>query len=468
MAGRIVRDSAASTLGVLLQGGARFLVSVMVGRVAGPAALALLNGSLSIATMASLMWPTSAGQAASIILAREEAAGRGHLVPAVQHHLTRRTGVVVGATLPVVFAAAALALGAGWATAAWVAALTSAFSAYNLVRGLQFGRGRVLQAAIWEGVSAATTLGLLAAVLLADLPGLYLLPLTVGYGVYAVGGWPRGTPHPEKLPDMLRRELDQYVVWGVLGTLASTGLLQLSMVIAVATESGEDAGMYAAAISLATPASMLATAFSMALAPTMARSVGLADSHALGAQTNSATRALVAGMVLVFGLLSIMAPPLVDLVYGQQYADAVALLRILLIAVLLSALPVAATNSITTRGSTGVRMSAFMAIASMVAGLAAIGVLAPRYGTTGVAAGFLVGSLVKAALPLGYVWRRDRQRWLSLTIRILVGVCVMAIVALFEPMSMVMRAVSGASFTVLWTLVSSRDLRIGPDGVVDS
>lgn len=457
--GRIVRDSAASTLGVLLQGGARFLVSVMVGRIAGPAALALLNGSLSLATVASLLWPTSAGQAASIILAREEAAGRGDLVPAVQRHLTRRAGIVVGATLPVVAVVAALILRAGWVTAAWVAALTVAFSAYNVTRGMQFGRGRVLQATFWEGASALTTLGLLAAVLATDLPGLYLLPLTVGYAVYAVGGWPRVSTARIGLPEPLRQELDQYVVWGVLGTLASTGLLQLSMVIAVATESGEDAGMYAAAISLATPAAMLATAFSMALAPTMARSVGRADPGALAAQTDAATRALAAGMVLVFGLVAIVAPPLVDLVYGPHYEDAVALLRILLIAVLLSALPVAATNSITTRGSAGVRLSAFMAIASMVAGLASIGVLAPRYGTTGVASGYLVGSAVKAALPVGYVWRRDRQRWWGLTIRILAGVCVMATIALLEPLDAPARAGVGTLFAVLWTFVSSRDLR---------
>lgn len=457
--GSILRDSAASTLGVLLQGGARFLVSVMVGRIAGPAALALLNGSLSLATVASLLWPTSAGQAASIILAREEAAGRNSLVPAVQHHLTRRAALVVGATLPVVAVVAALILQAGWDTAAWVAMLTAAFSAYNVTRGMQFGRGRVLQATFWEGASAVTTLALLAAVLVADLPGLYLLPLTVGYTVYAVGGWPRGLVAPVVLPEALRRELDQYVMWGVLGTLASTGLLQLSMVIAVATESAEAAGMYAAAISLATPASMLATAFSMALAPAMARSVGRADPGSLAAQTDTATRALVGGMVLVFGLVSIMAPPLVDLVYGPRYGDAVVLLRILLVAVLLSALPVAATNSITARGSAGVRLSAFMAVASMVAGLAAIGALAPRYGTAGVAAGYLVGAVAKAGLPLGYVWRRDRQHWWDLTMRILAGVGSMAIVSVFEPLGWPARAAAGTVFTVLWTLVSIRDMR---------
>lgn len=457
--GRIVRDSAASTIGVLLQGGARFLVSVMVGRIAGPAALALLNGSLSLATVASLLWPTSAGQAASIVLAREEAAGRGNLVPAVQRHLTRRAGVVVGATLPVVVVIAALVLQAGWVKAAWVGALTVTFSAYNLTRGLQFGRGRVLQATFWEGASAVTTLGLLAAVLVADLPGLYLLPLTFGYAVYAVGGWPRSSAARAGLPESLRRELDQYVVWGVLGTLASTGLLQLSMVIAVATESAEDAGMYAAAISLATPAAMLATAFSMALAPTMARSVGRADPGALAAQTDTATRALVGGMVLVFGLISIVAPQLVDLVYGPRYGDAVVLLRILLIAVLLSALPVAATNSITARGSAGVRLSAFMAVASLAAGLAAIGALAPRFGTAGVAAGYLVGAAVKAALPLGYVWRRDQQRWWGLTVRVLAGVGVMATIAILEPLGGPARAAVCAVFAVSWTLVSSCDLR---------
>lgn len=457
--GRIARDSVASTFGVLLQGGARFAVSVLVGRLAGPSSLAMVNGSLSLAAVASLLWPTSAGQTGSIIIAREEAAGRADLVPAVQRHLVQRTALVVGGILPIVSVTASLVLGTGWANALWVAALTAAFSAYNLARGLQFGRGQVLRAARWEALSAFVTLTLLAGVLVVDLPGLYLLPLTVGYTAYAVGGWPRARGDSSSLPQQLRGELDQYVVWGVVGTVASTGLLHVSMIFAVATESGENAGMYAAAISLATPAALLATAFSMALAPAMARSVGRADPHAIAAQTDSATRALVSAMVLVFGVITILAPSLVLLLFGSAFGDAVGLLRILLVAVLFSTLPVAATNSINTSGSRGVRVSAVMSIASMVAGLAAMGLLAPRLGVAGVASGYLVGTLVKATLPVWYVWRRDRQVWTALMMRVLLGVLAMGAVPLMEPLSPLARFALAILFTFSWTGLSARDLK---------
>ena len=457
--GRIVRDSAASTLGVLLQGGARFLVSVMVGRIAGPAALATLSGSLSLASTASLLWPTSAGQAASILLAREEAAGREHLVPAVQRRLARTTAVAVTVAAPVVAIVAAGFLGLGWVTAVWAAALTATFSAYNLVRGVQFGRGRVMKATLWEGISAVTTLSLLALVLLADLPGSLLLPLTVGYAAYAIGGWPRGSPPTAPLPVALRREIDSFVLWGALGTLASTGLLQLSMVIAVATESRDDAGMYAAAISLATPASMLAVAFSMALAPTMARSVGRSDPGVLATQTDTATRALVGGLVLAFGSIFVVAAPLVELVYGERYGPAVPLLRILLVAVLFASLPAAATNSITTAGPAGVRTAALMAVASMLLGLVAIAFLSSRLGVTGVAVGFLAGTLLRAALPLGHVWRRDRQRWSGLTLRTVAGVAALSGIAALEGIAPLLSVFLAVLLGVIWLAISWRDLR---------
>lgn len=454
----IVRDSAASTVGVLLQGGARFAVSIMIGRLAGHVALASVNGALALAAVASLLWPTSSGQAASIVLAREEAAGRSELVPAVQRHLTRRTAAAVLVTLPGVVAAGLLLLGVDLSAAMWGGAVTAAFSAYNFVRGVQFGRGRILRATGWEAVSAVTTLALLAAVLLADWSGLYLLPLTVGYGIYAIGGWPRAGAGRSELPRALRRELDHYVAWGVVGTVASTGMLHLSMIIAVASEDGRDAGMYAAAISVATPAAMLATAFSMALAPTMARSVGRADPHGLAAQTDAATRSLVAGMTLVFGSVFIAAPMVVGLLYGEEYADAVLLVRILLVAVLASTLPIAAVNSMTAQGSRGVRTAAVMASASLVLGLAFMVLLASVAGVVGVAVGFLIGALVKALLLLGFVWRRDRLRWAGLAARAVLGAVGMSGVLLIEPAGVASRVGYALVFGAVWSALSYRDV----------
>ena len=56
-----------------------------------------------------------------------------------------------------------------------------------------------------------------------------LLPLVLSYSVYTLAGWPRAAAGGT-LPDA--RELDHFVVLGVAGSIASTGFLQLSMIVA--------------------------------------------------------------------------------------------------------------------------------------------------------------------------------------------------------------------------------------------
>lgn len=417
-AGSIRRDALLSTTGVLLSGGAQFGISLIVGQLGGPTALGQLRGGLSLANAASLLWPSTAGQAASLYVARELGAENARVADAVQRHLTKRVGQAVLLTAPAT-ALLALLLVPGYSPldAAWAAALVVALAGYHLARGIRFGRGRVVRATLWEVANAAASLGLIALVLGAGSPGWLLAPLVAGNGLYAAGLLGR-KPAGDALADPLRRELDQFVVWGVAGTMASAGLMQISMVVASAARGGVEAGWYAAAVSLGTPLSMIARALSLALVPSLARSVGGQDPEGMRRRTDRATRGLVVLLVPAFVSMMLVAEPLLGLLYGPEFAPAVLSLRILLGAVLASSVAVASVNAITVRGRAGIRLAAILSWTGLLAGLATIGLLVGPWGIEGIATGYLVGTVITAGAAWVHVWARDRHRWVGITLAV--------------------------------------------------
>ncbi len=408
---RLKQDALLSSVGMLLSGGAQLVLSVVVGQVAGPAMLGSVRGALALANTASLLTPSAAGQTASLFVAREAAADNEPLALGVARHLAGRVALAMVVLMPVTAVAASLLIGATPADAAWVAALVLALGAYQMARGMRFGWGHVGRATLWEAGNTLLTLALLAAVLLARNPGWLLAPLVAGNLLYAIGAWTNLLGKAEHPGDELRRELDAYIRWGIVGTVASTGLMQMSMVIAKATATADGAGWYAAAVSLATPLSMLARALSMALFPEMARQRGRQDHAATRATTHRATWGLVAAMTPAFAALIAVSQPLMELVYGEAFHRAVPSLRVLLVAVLWSVVPVAATNSINVRGAAGVRLSAVLSWAGLVVGIAAIGILVGPLGIDGVALGYLAGATTTAVGAWLVVWRRDGHRW---------------------------------------------------------
>lgn len=410
-----------STVGVVVQGAARFLYTLLIGRVLGPIVLGVINSGISLAMVASMVLPNAAGSAATKFIARINGAGDPQLARDVTAHLARRVlGVSLVLALGAGFAAA-LILHAPLPTAVSVGVLTAAYSGYLFVRGVQFGTGQVARATRWEVGSALTALLLLGVVLALGATAWLLVPLCLGYAGYAAVGWPklRGAA----IDRGLRREMDAFIGWGVLGNLASAGLLQLSVVVAVAADTGTRAGLYAAAVALATPASMLARSLSMVLFPAMASAVGRGDAVGLRRQTDLITRGLVTVMVGVFGCLVLGASLLLAL-FGPAYAPGTGLLRVVLLAVLLSTVSVAAVNSLTSGPPEGIRISAAMSSAGFVVGMGAMLLGAPRWGVDAVAVGYLAGTTVTGLAPLVLVAHRMRLHWWPPLRRSLMGAAV--------------------------------------------
>jgi putative peptidoglycan lipid II flippase len=453
--------AALGTVGVAVQGLVRFATSLLIGRLAGDSALGVVQVAISTALLLSLLWPTTAGSAASKFVARARGAGDHPQAYAVAAHLRMRTAqaalLLAVVAVPFWMTVRHGHLGDGLC----VAALLLGYSGYSFTRGLQFGAGQVPRATFWDVSSAGLGIAaLLVALLLGARGGILLLPLAASYGLYTLAGWPWGARG--SLPSALRREIDGFVAIGVAGTLASTGFLQLSVIVAGVVDTDAHVGQYAAALALATPASLLAGSLSLTLFPSMAEAWGRGDLDGFRRQTDLATRALVLVMVTTLGGIAVGSRFVVAVIWGDQFAQAADLLPVLLLAVLGTTIGVASVNALSTRSQRGMLVASGASLAGLVVGAVVWAVLARSEGVMGIAIGYLAGTLVVGGAPLVVVWRRDRQPWALLVVRLLVGVGVASGLVVLERVagfSHWYEPLLVAGFLVFWWGLGYRDLR---------
>ncbi|WP_007023983.1 hypothetical protein [Saccharomonospora iraqiensis] len=447
-----------SGLGIAVQGAVRFVYSLLVGRTLPTGFLSATNSAISTAMFATMLWPVSLGAAAAKFVARES--GDLTVRTALTRHLARLS----------LLTSAALGVGAGTVTyvllapgelttAVFVALLTVGLSAYNFVRGVQYATGRILRATVWDGLSFVVAVGGLVLVLVFDLRAWLLLPLTAGYAVYSVAGWPRtggGPVGPE-----LRSEINRFVAWGVLGSLATGGFLQLTMVLAHQTGDATGADAYAAALTLATPASMLGSVLSLLLLPALSAAVGRGDLTAVRGHTDLAHRALIIIVGGVFGALVVGARLVIALVW-PDLSSAVPVLEILLAATFLYTASIVVTESIRSYDERGARVMALTRTAGFVVGLTVALALVPALSVLGIALGYLTGMTITGLVPVVLVWRRDGHRWAGLATRVSTGAVLagaMLTVRATEPGPGWLDVALTALFAVAWLGLHHRDTR---------
>lgn len=460
-AGSMARRGALGTIGVGAQGAVRFITSFLVGRIGGPAVLGVVQSAISTALLLSLLWPTTTGGTASKYVARARGKGDSVEAAAVAAHLAKRT-LQAALLLAVISLPIWVAIDHGsLAQAASVAALVLGYSGYSFTRGLAFGAGQIPRATSWDVLAGTLGLTAMLAALAAGVRGtLLLLPLAGAYGLYAAAGWPW---HAHSKPARaLRRELDGFVALGVLGTLASTGFLQLSMIVVRVMDGTAHAGQYAAALALATPSSLLAGSLSLVLFPSMAEAWGRGDHEGFRRQTDQATRLLVVVMVPLLGALALCSRLIVSLVWGDRFVESADLLPVLLLAVLATTLGVASVNALTTSSQQGMLVSSAASVTGLVVGVLAWLVLAPSHGMLGVAIGYLCGTVVIAAVPVAVVWRRDSHHWSGLGVRLGVGILLAVTLVVIERTnntSFLLDPLFAFGFWCGWLAIVPRDTR---------
>jgi putative peptidoglycan lipid II flippase len=449
--------------GLFAQGLLRFATSWLVGRLAGRAALGVVQSAISTGTFLALLWPTVTGSAASKYLARARGADDPEELRAIAAHLSRRTlqsaTLLAVASVPVWIVVAQGTL----SSALWVALFVAAYSGYSFTRGVQFGTAQVARATTWDVISSVAGLLAVTVALLVGLRGTVLmLPLALSYGAYTLASWPRG--NRGSLSAEVRRDIDHFVVLGVAGTIASSGFLQLSMVVAKLSTGDEAAGQYAAAMATATPASMLALSLSLVLFPAMAEAWGRGDVTGFRAQTDRAMRGLLLMSVTVFGSL-IVGSRSVMAIWGHKFDPTVAVFPVLLLAIMSTSLAVASVNALTTRSKRGVTIATGANLVGLAIGSVMWLVLAPEYGILGVALGYLAGTVTIATIPIAVVWRTDEHHWRGPALRLVAGLGVLGVIVATQRqlgLSTWTDPLFVAAFCLLWWTMSWRDLRLAP------
>lgn len=448
---------ALTVVAVFVQGLSRFGYSVLVGRLLGQETLGEVNLTISLALFLVLLWPQASGTGAAkfIAMARGRQDPEGQAATASFTATSASAGMALLSVSAVLYAAFALELSWGFAVSAGLLVLS--LSAYNFVRGVRTGNNQFVTTTAWDTISSFLTLTLLLLVLLAGWHWVLLLPLILGYAVYALPSWPRRTG--ARLDPAMRREILVFTAWGSAHLVAASGLMQLSLVIGDSFATKAEVGLYASAVALATPASMLSGAMLTALSPSVARMYSAGDTAGLTRQVDVILRTMVTVFLPVFGVGILWAEPVL-LIFGRDYQEAEPLLVVLFFAV--SATSFNAANArLNGTEPWGIKVLAAANGLGLVLGVVTMVLLGPELGIMASAVGYLVGSLLSSVLPLLVVWRLDRLRWGTVLLRIVAGYAmVLGALQVLGPDFRVLPALGAtAVFLAVWAGLSARDLR---------
>ena len=451
---------ALTVIAVFVQGLSRFGYSLLVGNILGSEILGRVNLAISLALFLVLLWPQASGNAAAkfIAMARGQQHREEQLSVAVYASRTAALASAVLAVVAVVVATYFLHLPPSYALSAGL--LVIALSAYNFVRGVRTGNNQFVTTAVWDCISSGITLTLLLVVLLGGFTPLLLVPLSLGYLIYAIPGWPHRSGGP--LPASLKRQINSFTAWASINILTASGLLQLSMMLGKHYDTPAAVGQYSAAVSIATPASMLSSSMLVALAPAVARMFTAGDMAGMKQQLDSILRVMVLMFLPVFGVGILWAPYVIHVLYNaraEEFTGAVPLLIVLFFAV--SATSFNASNSRLNGGeSWGVRALAACNALGLILGVATVLWWGPRLGVMAAAMGYLVGCLISAVGPLIIVWVHDRMKWSGLMFRVVLGyVLILAgLWLVFTHQGVLVTVLATVGFLALWCAISWRDL----------
>ena len=387
----MVSSAVLSTVGIGVQGVSRLAYTVLIGRAFGTEALGHASALLSLSIFVALLWPTAAGNTVSrfIALALHRRVSDARLIVLFNRSLLVSSAVLAVATVPV-----ALSLGNGLVTAILAAWLVVGYGAYAYCRGVQLGYHRARRVAVWDTAGSMLSLGLLVAVCLGQAGHLVLLPLALGYTVFAVACRPRGNGltddgalHDEDEDEDERAAL-RFAAWNVVAGLTTNGLLQLAMIAAQVFAPGTGAGVYAAAFTLATPASMLGQAVSQIIIPAFAHRNGQVSLRQRGPVLLLVS--FTAVFAVVFGALAALAPVYLPLFYPAEAPSAVPLLQTLIVGVFVFTVALIPSALLLSAGRS--RAVALSSIAGFVVGVAVMLATGSSLGEQAGTAGFVAGS----------------------------------------------------------------------------
>lgn len=415
-----VRRSGVFTLvGAGSQGAVRLLTVLAIGRLAGAVALGTYGSVIAVAQFLCLMLPSTAGSAASKFLA--QARNDDDIAAQVNAHLRRRVRAAIVVLAPASAAVLSVVLTSFDLVAALsVALLVSGMGLYFHARGSLLGTGRARVACRWDVLTAlAGGMGTVALAVTGYQGVGLVLPLAAGYLAFGLVNRPAGKA--AELSGPLRRQVDEFLVLGVVGTLSSAGLIHLGILVSNRVLGALQAGYYVSAVSLSLPIMLITSALSAVLFPAMTASWASGELRRFGDLLDQATRVLLTVVGGIVGGLFLLRDDLVETLLGSAFAPATAPFSLLLLSVLLLSIASPSTIGLTAADVRGVRRSAVSSVAGFSVGCISWIALVPILGVVGVGLGQLLGTAVLTGAPLVLASRNHNLAWRSLLAKLAGG-----------------------------------------------
>ncbi|WP_163568261.1 lipopolysaccharide biosynthesis protein [Fodinicola feengrottensis] len=296
--GRAIVSSGLLTMLALVSIGLVRLVhgSLVNHHLANPAKYGTVTLLIAIATVTSLALPAGVASAMSKFIPYHRGSGAEPTARSVYRFLSRLGlagsvffGIAVGLLTPLFVPEV------GVRDAILVGLLTFTFSTYSFDKSALYGFDRVASYTKLELSTGVLTILITIAILVTPWQG-YLLPFVVGYGLFTLGARMllRANMAGEVAPVSAfdRREVIAFVALACAGTLASTGFLYGTNILAKIFSTPAAVGYFGAAVTLVQPMNLLPRALNLALFPAMAHAQGAGDTDAVRRHTDISTRAL--------------------------------------------------------------------------------------------------------------------------------------------------------------------------------
>lgn len=469
---RVARNTALSLVAIGLLGASRLLFNVVVGRRFGAEALGTANVAINTGLFASLL--VSGGlQAAS---AKYVAQAVGRSAPGEAAWIYRRAmrinfagGVALAVGLVAVLPAALPRFSLRGRDLALAALVMFAYNGYQQAKGSYYGFGKVTRYLRNEIASDAVLLVALGAVALVSVPSLILLPLALAYGLFAIVAsieLHRDALDPVPPSPALQREIAGFTTLAVLGTVASTGFLNLSVTFAGRyADSVAQTGHFSAALALVLPIYFFPRALSLALFPSVAFRFGQQRIDTVARQLDLTTHALAVLLLPVTAAAALAARPALRLIYGPGYDDAADVLAVLLAATYFSVVPIPSVTSLSATERRWFKVPALSSVLGLTIGLTLWVTLGPRYGVAGIAWGYFIGLVPNAVIPMTFAGRvfGVRFAWLQLKAAAAWG-AVLGLALTMNPaaetagLGRVLAAIG--IFAIVYLVLFARDLRL--------
>jgi O-antigen/teichoic acid export membrane protein len=420
----VIRSAGLSMVGLVALGLTRLVHGSLVSRATDPETYAVVGKLIGLAMTVSLVVPGGLASAASRYISFH-IGGRDPAAARAAYRVLTAAGYVTALLFAVIVALIAPHLhGVSSSDVVAVAALTAVYSAYSVAKGALYGFDRIVPYVWLEVAGSVLAVGLTVAVVVTGAHA-YLVPLIIGNSVLMLGALvvlrPRPTVPSEQEPMatvLARLKLRDLGIWVGLASLgggASAGLLQLLPVLAGRFTSRVEVAYFVAAVTLVAPLAFLPRAFTLALFPAMARAHGAGDVDVVRRHADVSTRALLTLLAPIFAAGILVAPEVLALFGGSQYAAGAPVLRLLLIATYAGSIQVGAVNSLSSGDA--VRIPVYAAVVGAVVGLAALVPLGHLLGSAGVGLSYLLAVAITSGVPLWATWRRFGMAWTGPMIR---------------------------------------------------